>query len=245
VVETGYVKTIVLACKDDKIEFIFNAKAMNAIVSGLTEEKIVKVMHLEYAKEMWGKLISSYEGNEMVMDAKLQTYILQFEQLKMKEDETFEKYFLRIEKLVNAMKGLGEKIEEASLVHKILRSLPDRFNPKVSSMEELNVLKVIPFDQLLGTLNSYEIRIGKYKPTLREASCKEDKNEDSKPDELEGKFVRRLKKGSDEYQGKFPSKCFNCGNIDHFASKCPHKKKVQNSEGEDKYKSKIFDKKKI
>jgi hypothetical protein len=33
------------------------------------------------------------------------------------------------------MKGLGEKIEDAFLVQKILRSLPDRFNPKVSAIE--------------------------------------------------------------------------------------------------------------
>jgi hypothetical protein len=84
---------------------------------------------------MWDKLIRSYEGNEKVKDAKLQTDRVQFEQLKMKEDETVGKYFLRIEELVNAMKTLGEKIEEASLVQKILRSLPDRFNPKVFSIE--------------------------------------------------------------------------------------------------------------
>jgi hypothetical protein len=53
----------------------------------------------------------------------------------MKEDEIVGKYFLRVEELVNSMKGLGEKIEEVSLVQKILRSLPDRFNPKVSSIE--------------------------------------------------------------------------------------------------------------
>jgi hypothetical protein len=46
---------------------------------------------------MWDKLISSYEGNEKVKDVKLQTYKIQFEQLKMKEDETIGKYFLRIE----------------------------------------------------------------------------------------------------------------------------------------------------
>jgi hypothetical protein len=44
--------------------------------------------------------------------------------MKMKEDETIGKYFLRVEELVNAMKELGEKIEEPSLVQKILRSLP-------------------------------------------------------------------------------------------------------------------------
>jgi hypothetical protein len=37
VVEIGYVKPVVLANKDDKLEFIFKTKAMNAILSGLTE----------------------------------------------------------------------------------------------------------------------------------------------------------------------------------------------------------------
>jgi hypothetical protein len=131
VVDTGYVKPVVLANKDDKLEFSFNAKAMNAILSGLAEAEFAKVMHLGTAKEMWDKLISSYEGNEKVKDAKLQTYRIQFEQLKMKEDETVGKYFLRVEEMVNAMKALGETIGESSLVQKILRSLPDRFNPKV------------------------------------------------------------------------------------------------------------------
>jgi hypothetical protein len=75
----------------------------------------------------------------------------------MKEDETIGKYFLRAEELVNAMKGLGEKIEDVSLVHKILRSLPERFNPKVFVIEELNDIKYHPIEKLLGTLISYEI----------------------------------------------------------------------------------------
>jgi hypothetical protein len=178
VVEIGYVNPVVLANKDDKLEFRFNAKAMNDILSGLVEAEFVKVVHLESAKVMWDKLISSYEGNEKVNDTKLQTYRLQFEQINMNEDETVNKFFLRFEELVNAMKALGEKIEEASLVQKILRSLPDRFNPKVSAIEELNDLKDLSFDQPLGTLTAYEMRIGKDKSTTREACFKEDKNEE-------------------------------------------------------------------
>jgi hypothetical protein len=81
--------------------------------------------------------------------------------MKMKEDETVGKYLLRVEEMVNVMKALGETIQESSLVQKILRSLPDRFNPKVSSIEELNDLKTLEFDQLLGTLTTYEMRIVK------------------------------------------------------------------------------------
>jgi hypothetical protein len=116
VVETGYIKSVVLASKNDKLEFRFNAKGMNAILNGLAKVEFVKVMHLQTAKEMWDKLINNYEGNEKVKDAKLQTYRSKFEQLKMNEEETINKYFLRVEELVNAMKGLGEKIEESFLV---------------------------------------------------------------------------------------------------------------------------------
>jgi hypothetical protein len=196
VVETGYINLVVLASKDDKLEFTFNAKEINAILSGLVEAEFVKVMHIESAKAMWDKLISSYEGNEKVKDAKLQTYRLKFEQLKMNEDETISNYFLRVEEIVNAMNCLGEKIEYAFLVQKILRYLLDRFNPKVSAIEELNDLKTMSIDQILGTLTTYEMRISKDKSTTREASSKEDKNIDSKLDDIEAKFVRRLKKGS-------------------------------------------------
>jgi hypothetical protein len=119
VVEIGYTNHVVLASKDDKLEFSFNAKGMNAILNGLAEAEFVKVMRLETVKAMWDKLISNYEGNEKVKDAKLQTYRLKFEQLKMNEDEIVSKYFLRVEELVNSMKGLGEKFDESLLVQKI------------------------------------------------------------------------------------------------------------------------------
>jgi hypothetical protein len=91
------VNPVVLASKDDKLDFSFNVKEMTAILSGLAKDKFVKFMHCDSTKFMQDKLISNYEGNEKVKYAKIQSHRLKFEQLKMDEDETISKYFLHIE----------------------------------------------------------------------------------------------------------------------------------------------------
>ena len=142
------------------------------------------------------------------------------------------------------MRALGEVInDDTFLVHKVLRSLPDKFNPKVSAIEEMGDLKTLTMDQLLGTLTAYEMRISKDQNSSREASFKAKKSTESNMDEIEAKFVRRLKTGSGKYKGKLPFKCFNCGKVGHFAAKFPHKKKEENSVEEEKFPKKKYKKK--
>jgi hypothetical protein len=71
-----------------------NLKAMNAILSGLVDSIYVEFMHWDSAKEIWYKLQNIYEGDAKVKGAKLQTYIGQFELLKIKEGEDIATYFL-------------------------------------------------------------------------------------------------------------------------------------------------------
>jgi hypothetical protein len=136
------------------------------------------------------------------------------------------------------MKWLGEMIANSFLIQKILRSLPDRFNSKVSAIEEIVDLKTLTLDKILGTLTSYEMRVTKGKSTTREAYFKVKKKIDSDIDEIEANFVRRLKKGSGKYKCKLPFKYFNYGKIGHFSSKCPHKRKDQTYDDEEKKKHK-------
>jgi hypothetical protein len=65
---------------------------------------------LESAKEIWDKLVNNYEGDEEVKLAKLQAHRMQFEILRMSEDENITSFFIRLDEIVNTMKDIGEEI---------------------------------------------------------------------------------------------------------------------------------------
>ena len=108
---------------------------MNAILDGLVDSKFVKVMHCDSTNDMWYKLQNIYERDDKVKKEKLQTQRGQFESLKMKEEENIASYFLCTNEIVNTMIGLDKKVDETVVVKKVLRSLPLRFNPKISAIK--------------------------------------------------------------------------------------------------------------
>jgi hypothetical protein len=91
----------------------------------------------------------------------------------MKEDENSAVYFLRVDETVNAIIGLGEEIKESIIVQKVIRSLPMRFDPKISSLEERTNLYSISMDELHGIFTVYEMRTEQENPDTEEASFKE------------------------------------------------------------------------
>ena len=115
-------------------QFGYNAKVVNAILVGLGRAVFSKVMHCKTAKEIQDKLQTIYEGDIKVKRAKLQTFKAQFESLKLKEEENVSKYFERIDEVINAIQGVGSKLEEKEIVEKVLRSLPMIYNPNISTL---------------------------------------------------------------------------------------------------------------
>ncbi|XP_057821105.2 uncharacterized protein LOC131033831 [Cryptomeria japonica] len=217
---------------DGKRAFESNAKTMNAILCGLSESKFVKVTHCESAQTMWEKLQNFCEGDEKVRNAKVQTHRMLFEILKMQEDENIAAYFLRVDEVINSLKGLGEKLDDKVVVPKFLRSLSLKFDVKVSTIEEMVELDKLIVDKLHGILTPYEMRTNVDSSSKRETSFKASKkgkeNEQKSSESLEEDFedeathlVRKLERGSGKYKGKLPLKWFNCGKIGHFASKFP------------------------
>ena len=75
-------------------------------------------MQLKTVKEIWDNIVLSYEGDDQVKRAKLQSLIIQYETLKIHNDESIAHYFLRIDEIVNHIKNFGEEIKEVTLVER-------------------------------------------------------------------------------------------------------------------------------
>ena len=75
----------------------------------------------------------------------------------MSDDESFDLFYGRLNKIVIAKLNLEEKIEDAKVVRKILRSLLENFRAKVTAIEESKDLDEIKIQELVGSLQTYEL----------------------------------------------------------------------------------------
>lgn len=149
----------------------------------------------------------------------------------MRDEEKIDDYLQRVDETTNTIRGLGEEIKDEVVVKKVLGSLTFKYDTKVSTIEEAKDMKVFTMDELYGSLTTYEMRtvgtdVVKKETTFKtsrkgkEESAHDATSEDS--DDIMENFVRRLKTGSRKSKGKIPLKCFNCGKIGNFATKCPY-----------------------
>ena len=77
----------------------------------------------------------------------------------MKEDKNIATYFQHVDEITNTPEGLGEPVDKKTIIRKILRTLPGRFNPKVSVLEYSANLDKISKEELHGVLIAYEMRL--------------------------------------------------------------------------------------
>ena len=108
---------------------------------------------------------TTYEGTKKVKDTKLQKLITRFEELKMSEDESFYSFYSKLNEVIVSKFNLGEKTEDSKIVRKILRSLSESFRAKVTAIEESKDLNDIKVQELIGSLQTYELSL----PTQRKS----------------------------------------------------------------------------
>jgi hypothetical protein len=142
----------------------------------------------------------------------------------MLEEETFGEFYSKISDLRNSMVSLEKSVSDVKLIQKILRSLPEHFRIKVTTIEESKDLDEIKIEELVGSLQTYKytlLPVKKEKAIALQASKKKarvsseedsDNEEDAvamlaknfgrqmKNDKFKKKFTERLKKATREFE---------------------------------------------
>ena len=162
VVDVGWTRLEVAKSTWDKVALAAtntNSKVLNAIFCGVSLDEFHRISHIIIAKEAWQILETTYEGTKKVKDTKLQMLTTRFEELKMSEDESLELFYSKLNEVVIGKFNLGEKTEDSKIVRKILRSLPESFRAKVIAIEESKDLDDIKIQELIGSLQTYELSL--------------------------------------------------------------------------------------
>jgi hypothetical protein len=236
IVETGWTKPedATLELVPQKTARLSNDKALHALCQALSPSEFAKISNCESAKEAWQILETTYEGTKLVKSAKLQMLISKFEEIKMLEDETFGEFYSKMSDLRNSMLSLGKPISDVKLIRKIIRSLPERFRIKVTTIEESKDLEEMKIEELVGSLQTYDLSLPLFKKlkiiALKvskkkvEASSEDDSVEKAKnfrrlmrDDRFKKKFSEKVKKAPreaepEEEEKKDPigPRCFEC-----------------------------------
>lgn len=119
----------------------------------------------------------------------------------MEEDESFDEFYAKLKNIVNSAFNLRETIPEPKIVRKVLRSLPERFHAKITTIEESKNIDKIPLTELVGNLQTYEIglsRIGKSSKgksmALKAKSSDTDEFSDDEDSKMKSYITRQFKK---------------------------------------------------
>ena len=115
------------------------------LVDVLPHKEYMKMSYKSTAQAMFTSLCSNYEGNKKVREAKTIMLVHQYELLKMKDDESIQDMYSRFQNLLSGLQILKKSYVASDHVNKILKSLPARWRPKVTAIEEakdLNTLSV-------------------------------------------------------------------------------------------------------
>ena len=178
---------------------------------------------------------------------------MDFESLTMQEDETTTKYSNRIALIVNKIRSLGEEFPDVRIVEKVLVTLPERFESKISSLEESRDLSQISLAELMNALQTQEQRRALREESVTEGAFQmqtlqsnKDKNQFSKK---KSKSREKSSKEGPQHK-KYPTcshykktthlekycwwrpdaMCSNCKQLGHVTKVCKYKNKGPQSQ---------------
>ncbi|KAH0696223.1 hypothetical protein KY285_013055 [Solanum tuberosum] len=144
--------------KSHEEEIAKGPKALSFIHAAVSDSIFTRIMTCESTKEAWDMLKQEFQGSDRTRQMQIFNLRKEFEMLKMKEIEKVKDYIDRIMKIVNQIRLLGEKLEEQRIVEKVMVTLPEKFEAKISSIEDTWDMSCVTLNELSNALLAVEKR---------------------------------------------------------------------------------------
>ncbi|EOX93870.1 Cysteine-rich RLK (RECEPTOR-like protein kinase) 8 [Theobroma cacao] len=131
----------------------------------------------------------------------------EFEVLRTKEEESIKDYNDKVMKMVNQLRLLGEELNEMRIVNKILVSLPEKFESRISSLEDSKDLSTLTMTELCQRSQAQE---------HRRAMRNDDKDESALLIKHKGGANSSTKKEMEKRKpnGRYPPTCNQLGHVE-------------------------------
>ena len=148
--------------KDDKavVEDKVDKRALAVIYQGIPEETLLTISEKKTSKEAWEAVKIMNLGADKVQKARAQTLKGEFEALSMKETNQIDDFYIKLNGLVTSIRALGEKMEEAYVVKKLLRAVPSKFLQIASAIEQFGDIETTSVEEVISSLKVHEERLG-------------------------------------------------------------------------------------
>lgn len=136
-------------------------KVKNYLFAAIDKTTLKTITQKDTSKQLWDSMKTRFQGDAKVRNAQLQALRREFEILEMRGNESIADYFSRVVLVCNNMSNLGEVVEDARIVEKILRTLPESWIFVVCSIEESKDISTFSLNQLRSSLLVHEQKLQK------------------------------------------------------------------------------------
>jgi sarcosine oxidase delta subunit len=221
--ETALTAAQLKARNDMKLK---DLKAKNYLYQAIDRIVLETTLKKDTAKDIWDSLKKKYQGTSRVKRAQLQALRKEFEILNMKAGESVDEYFARTLTIANRMRTHGEKMEDVTIIEKILRSMTSKFDYVVCSIEESNDIDTMSVDELQSSLLVHEQRMSNHieeEQALKVTHTGNSYGRSRGRGSFRGRGRGRGRGTKEENFDKSSIECYNCHKTGHFQWECPYK----------------------
>ncbi|XP_031253028.1 uncharacterized protein LOC116110949 [Pistacia vera] len=133
-------------------------RAFSHIHAAVTDLVFTRIMAYETPKKAWDKLREEYMGSTTTRNMQVLNLKREFEMQRMHESEKVKDYVDKLMSVVNKIRLMGVELTDRRVVEKVLVSLSERFESKISSLEDSRDMTQITLTELVHALQAQEQR---------------------------------------------------------------------------------------